>query len=83
MGFISLFLYIIYTKSEENENTAYRWVVEFFHLIFFSQTPSTLTFHIPTQRILLRPALRDYGGQVASTYAKASVDKPTYANLLR
>jgi len=32
--------------------------------------------------ILLRPALRDFGGQVASAYAnyaKASADKPIYA----
>ncbi len=37
---------------------------------------------IIAERILLRPILRDYGGQVASAYAKASVDKPAYAKAL-
>jgi len=43
-------------------------VVEFFLLFLLSQTSTALTFHSPTSRILLCPALRDYGGQVAPAY---------------
>jgi len=41
-------------------------IVESSYLFFRSQTSSSITFQwLPASRILLRPALRDYGGQVA------------------
>jgi hypothetical protein len=49
-------------------------VDQLLHFFCFLEILSTLTFRwLPTSRILLRSALRDYGGQVA----------PAYANLLR
>jgi len=44
-------------------------------ILFSNRLHLSIVLGIPTSRILLRPALRDYGGQVAPTYAKASAGK--------
>ena len=67
----SILLLGIYPCSPDIYN-----VVQFLHLFCFPEISSTLTFPLlPTSRILLRLALRDYGGQVAPAYAKASAGK--------